>query len=161
MLFLPRSIFSIRSDYVKWKLWPQEIICENFIYLVQQAPCCLICHFSSKNYSGLVPLSGEGNGTPLQYFCLDNPGRLQSMGLLESDTTERVHFHFSFSCIREGNGNPLQYSCLENPRPEEPSGLPSMGSHRVGHDWSDLAAAAAAASQLTQKPKFSLMSCKG
>ena len=34
----------------------------------------------------------------------------------ESDTTERLHFHFSLSCIREGNGNPLQYSCLENTR---------------------------------------------
>ena len=46
------------------------------------------------------------------------------------------------ACIWEGNGNPLQYSCLENPRTEEPGGLLSMGSHRVGHDWSDLAAAA-------------------
>ena len=34
----------------------------------------------------------------------------------ESDTTEKLHFHFSLSCIGEGNGNPLQYSCLENPR---------------------------------------------
>ena len=34
----------------------------------------------------------------------------------ESDTTERLHFHFSLSCIREGNGDPLQCSCLENPR---------------------------------------------
>ena len=33
-----------------------------------------------------------------------------------------------------GNGNPLQYSCLENPGTEEPGGLPSMGSHRDGHD---------------------------
>ena len=33
-----------------------------------------------------------------------------------SDTTERLHFHFSLSCIGEGNGNPLQYYCLENPR---------------------------------------------
>ena len=33
-----------------------------------------------------------------------------------SDTTERLHFHFSLSCIGEGNGNPLQCSCLENPR---------------------------------------------
>ena len=32
----------------------------------------------------------------------------------ESDTTERLHFHFSLSCIGEGNGNPLQCSCLEN-----------------------------------------------
>ena len=37
-------------------------------------------------------------------------------GRSESDTTERLHFHFSPSCIGEGNGNPLQYSCLENPR---------------------------------------------
>ena len=57
--------------------------------------------------------------------------------------TERLHFHFSLSRIGEGNGNPLQCSCLENPRVGEPGGLPSMGSHRVGHDWSDLAAAAA------------------
>ena len=34
----------------------------------------------------------------------------------ESDTTERLRFHFSLSCIGEGNGNPLQCSCLENPR---------------------------------------------
>ena len=34
----------------------------------------------------------------------------------ESDTTERLHFHFPLSCIGEGNGNPLQCSCLENPR---------------------------------------------
>ena len=33
-----------------------------------------------------------------------------------SDTTKRLHFHFSLSCIGEGNGNPLQCSCLENPR---------------------------------------------
>ena len=34
----------------------------------------------------------------------------------QSDTTERLHFHFSLSCIGEGTGNPLQCSCLENPR---------------------------------------------
>ena len=37
-------------------------------------------------------------------------------GRKESDTTERLHFHFSLSCIGEGNGNPLQCSCLVNPR---------------------------------------------
>ena len=37
-------------------------------------------------------------------------------GHWESDTTERLHFIFSLSCIGEGNGNPLQCSCLENPR---------------------------------------------
>ena len=47
---------------------------------------------------------------------MEEPGRLHSMGSLESDTTERLHFHFSLSCIGEGNGNPLQCSCLENLR---------------------------------------------
>ena len=40
-------------------------------------------------------------------------------GRKESDTSERLHFQFSLSCIGEGNGNPLQCSCLENPRDEE------------------------------------------
>ena len=66
---------------------------------------------------------------------MEEPGRLQSMGSpRESDMTECLHFHFSLSCIGEGNGNSLQCSCLENPREGEPRGLPSMGSHRVGHD---------------------------
>ena len=37
-------------------------------------------------------------------------------GRWELDMTERLHFHFSLSCIGEGNGNPLQCFCLENPR---------------------------------------------
>ena len=47
---------------------------------------------------------------------MEDPGRLQSWCLEESDTTERLHFDFSLSCIGEGNGNPLHCSCLENPR---------------------------------------------
>ena len=65
---------------------------------------------------------------------MEEPGRLQSMGSLESDLTERHHFDFSLSCTGEENGNPLQYCCLENPRDGEPGGLPSMGLHRVGDD---------------------------
>ena len=40
----------------------------------------------------------------------------RSWGREESDTTERLHFHFSISCVGEGKGNSLQCSCLENPR---------------------------------------------
>ena len=53
-------------------------------------------------------------------------------GREESDTTERLHLHFSPSCTGEGTGTPLQRSCPENPRTA--GGLPSMGSLRVGHD---------------------------
>ena len=46
----------------------------------------------------------------------EEPGRFSPWGREELDTTERLHFHYSLSCIGEGNGNPLQCSCLENPR---------------------------------------------
>ena len=71
----------------------------------------------------------------------------QSQTLLKWFSTHSctwLHFHLSLSCIGEGNGNPLQCSCLEIPGMREPGGLLSVGSHRVGYDWSDLAAAAAA-----------------
>ena len=72
-------------------------------------------------------MAPHSNTLAWQIPWMEEPGRLQSMGLLESDTTERLHFHFSVSCIGEGNGNPLQCSCLENPRDGKPGGLPSMG----------------------------------
>ena len=46
--------------------------------------------------------------------CSDSSATLSFPSQLKS--TERLHFHFSLSCIAEGNGNPLQCSCLENPR---------------------------------------------
>ena len=48
--------------------------------------------------------------------CMEEPGRLQSMGSLRVGHDWATHFHISLSCIGEGNGNPLQCSCLENPR---------------------------------------------
>ena len=65
-------------------------------------------------------------------------------GRKESDTTERLHFHFSLPCIGEGNGNPLQCSCLENPRDRGAWWAAVYGVAQSRTDWSDLAAAAAA-----------------
>ena len=56
-----------------------------------------------------VLLPGKSHGRRSLVGC-------RPWGHEESDTTERLHFHFSLSCIGEGNGNPLQCSCLENPR---------------------------------------------
>ena len=61
-------------------------------------------------------------------------------GLKESDTTERLHFHFSLSCEMATHSSVLAWRI---PGTGEPGGVPSMGSHRVGHNRSDLAAAAA------------------
>ena len=56
-------------------------------------------------------------------------------GCWGSDTTERLHFHFSLSCIGEGNGNPLQCSCLENPRDR---GAWWAAVHGVTQSWTRL-----------------------
>ena len=63
---------------------------------------------------------------------MEEPGKLQSMGSLESDMTEQLHFNFSLSCIGEGNGNPLQCSCLENPRDR---GAWWAAVHGVAQSW--------------------------
>ena len=57
----------------------------------------------------LVLLPGESHGRRSLVGC-------SPWGRWGSDTTKRLHFHFSLWCIGEGNGNPLQCSCLENPR---------------------------------------------
>ena len=56
----------------------------------------------------------------------EEPGGLQSMELLESDTTGRLHFHFSLSCIGEGNGN-SSVLAWRTPGTGEPGGLLSNG----------------------------------
>ena len=60
------------------------------------------------------------------------PGRLQSMGSLESDTTEQLPFHFH--ALEKEMATHSSVLAWRIPGLGEPGGLPSMGSHRVGHD---------------------------
>ena len=91
---------------------------------------------------------GEGNGTPLQYSCLENPmdggawwaavhGIAESWARL-SDFTFTFHFH----ALEKEMATHSSVLAWRISGTGEPGGLLSMGSHRVGHDWSDLAAAA-------------------
>ena len=93
-------------------------------------------------------MCGEGNGTPLQYSCLENPmdggawkaavhGVARSRTQL-SDFTLTFHFHASEKEMAT-HSSVLAWRIQGT---GEPGGLPSMGSHRVGHDWSNIAAAA-------------------
>ena len=92
---------------------------------------------------------GEGNGTPLQYSCLENPmdgvawkaavhGVAKSRAR-QSDFTFTFHFH----ALEKEMATHSSVLAWRIPGMGEPGGLLSMGSHRVGHNWSNLAAAVA------------------
>ena len=89
---------------------------------------------------------GEGNGTPLQYSCLENPmdggaWKAPVHGLEKSPTRLRAFtFTFHFHGLEKEMATHSNVLAWRIPGMGEPGGLPSMGSHRVQHDWSDLAA---------------------
>ena len=101
--------------------------------------------------------SREGNGTPLQYSCLENSMEggdwwAAVRGVAKSWTwpshfTFTVHFH----TLEKETGTHSSALAWRVPGTGEPGGLPSMGSCRVGH-WSDLAAAAAVSLQFAGAP---------
>ena len=81
------------------------------------------CYHLSKFhiYALVYCIGGEGDGTPLQYSCLENPmdggAWWAAVHGVAKSWAQLSDFTFTLlSCIGEGNGNPLQCSCLENPR---------------------------------------------
>ena len=107
-----------------------------------------VCHANTA--SPLVFSIGESDGTPLQYSCLENPwteepGRLHAVhGVVKSRTRlSDFTFTFHFHALEKEMATHSSVLAWRIPGTGEPWWLPSMGSHRVGHDWSDAAAAAA------------------
>ena len=104
---------------------------------------------------GLIPgwgrFPGEGNGYALQYSCLENPMDREAWqetvhGVTKSHT-RLSDFTFHFHALEKEVATHSSVLAWRIPGTGEPGGLPSVGSHRVGHDWSDLAAAAEQFSQ--------------
>ena len=122
------------------------------IYIIPQSDCDFK---ESSIWSDLTIEIGEGNGTPLQHSCLENPmdggawwaavhGVAKSQTQL-SDFTFIFHFH----ALEKEMATHSSVLTWRIPGTGEPGGLPSMGSDRVGHDWSNLAAAGAATVQIS------------
>ena len=111
-------------------------------------------------------VSGEGNGIPLQYSCLENSmggawwaavhGVAKSRTRLSSFT-----FTFHFHALEKETATHSSVLAWRIPEMGEPGGLPSMGSHGVGHDWSNLAAAAEIVTlskvSWTEKEKYDIL----
>ena len=102
--------------------------------ILQLHVCCEINEYLSKL------CVGEGNGTPLQYSCLENPvdgGAWWAAvhGVAESWTRlNDFTFIFHFHALEKEMAIHSSVLAWRIPGMAEPGGLPSMGSHRVGHD---------------------------
>ena len=101
-------------------------------------------------WSAILGIQGwEGNGNPLQCSCLENPmdggpgGLYVVHGVAKSQTRlSDFIFTFHFHALEKEMATHSSALAWRIPGTGQPGGLPSMGSHRVGHDWSGLAAAA-------------------
>ena len=101
---------------------------QSFSFPVYSLPCCWSYFFKPKQELHLCSVRNlwwslwRRQGQPTTVLLPGKSHGQRSLvgcspwGREESDRTERLHFHFLFSCIGEGNGNPLQCSCMENPR---------------------------------------------
>ena len=105
-------------------------------------------YVAHKELRTIMLLDGEGDGTPLQYSCLENPmDRGAWKAAVHGVSKSRIRlsdftFTFHFQALEKEMATHSSVLAWRIPGTGEPGGLPSMGSHRVGHNWSDLAAAA-------------------
>ena len=96
--------------------------------------------WTTKEFPLTSDLGGEGNGTPLQYSCLENPmdgGAWWATvhGVVESRTRlSAFTFTFHSYALEKEMATHFSVLALRIPGTGEPGGLLSMGSHRVGHD---------------------------
>ena len=94
----------------------------------------------TKNRVAVSSSNGEGKGTPLQYSCLENPMDRGAWwaavhGVAEGRTRlSNFPFTFHFHALEKEMTTHSSVLAWRIPGTAEPGGLPSMGSHRVGHD---------------------------
>ena len=114
--FAVQKLFSLISSHLlisAFISFPLEDRSKKYIGVIYISPGSFVVFsltFQRRQWHPTpVLLPGKSHGRRSLVGC-------SPWGHKESDTTERLHFHFSLSWTGEGNGNPLQCSCLENPR---------------------------------------------
>ena len=145
IMFIEGYKSSVSSKFSRWsfllfkelKLFPEV---QSFIPFA--VPVCTIHHSPLCLQKYVVPslVDGEGSGIPLQYSCLENPmdgGAWQAAvhGVAKSWTRlSDFTFTFHFHLLEKEMATHSSTLAWRIPRSGEPGGLPSMGSHRIGHD---------------------------
>ena len=90
---------------------------------------------AAMNWGYIASQGGEGNGTPLQYSCLENPMEGVVHGVPRSRTRlSDFTFTFHFHALEKEMATRSSVLVGRIPGTGEPGGLPSLGSHRVQHD---------------------------
>ena len=128
-----------------------------FSIMIYYSRNMLLIHFVYTNILYILASTDrEGNGTPLQYSCLENfKDRGAWWAAVHGVTKSRTRlsdFTFQFHALEKEMATHSSVLAWRIPGMGEPGGLPSMGLHRVGYDCSDLVAAAAASTD----PKLSV-----
>ena len=117
-------------------------------HLILWCPLLLLPSIFPSIRTFLMSQCGEGNGTPLQYSCLENPmdrgAWWAAVHVVAQSWTRLSDFLFTchFHALEKAMATHSSVFAWRIPGMAEPGGLPSMVSHRVGHNWSDLAVAA-------------------
>ena len=144
---------SKESDTTELLNWTELNWCsmQDLHSLTRDWTCALALEAWFPNYwTSPIRASREGTGTPLQYSCLENPmdgGAWWAAvhGVIKSRTQlSDFTFPFPFHALEKEMATHSSVLAWRIPGTGEPGGLPSMGLHRVGRDWSNLAAAIAA-----------------
>ena len=165
---LVRNLPAIFETWVRSLSWKDHLeLCTPVFWPGMENSMNCIGHWVAKSWTWLsdfhsliyIPtyiyiyiwyIYGEGNGTPLQYSCLENPmdegaWKAAVHEVAKSRTwLNNFTLTFHFHALEKEMATHSSVLAWRIPGTGEPGGLPSLGSHRVRHDWSDLAAAAAA-----------------
>ena len=138
-----KPVYSLNSEFIFnfWDFLPQEVVLLlERLLKVNSFVFCLHFHILIFELSNISNFIGKGNGTPLQYSCLENPmdgGAWQASDHRVGKSRTRLSnftFTFPFHALEKEMATHSSVLAWRIPGMGEPGGPPSTGSHRVGHD---------------------------
>ena len=147
-MFHRMESYSLKGTWCQSYDWLKIIGLQRAVVVqsLSRIQLCNLMNCSRPDFSAEKAMAPHSSILAWKIPWTEEPGRLQSMGSLSRARLSDFTFTFHFHALEKEMATHSSILAWRIPGTEKPSGLPSLGSHRVGHDWSDLVAAAAAAS---------------